>query len=145
MTRDLFDSGILSAYLNRRSAVFERVRTRTSEGHRIGTCVPVLAEIVSGIERSSSRDHNLQALPTALPTLKVWPFDLRTAFEYGRIHADLMRAGRPMQTIDIMLAAVALTLGNCTVVTTDSDLAAISGLQVENWLPSQKPSVSPST
>jgi tRNA(fMet)-specific endonuclease VapC len=107
---------------------------RTAAGHRVGTCVPVLAEIVSGIERSSSRDRNLHALHTALSTLRVWPFDLNTAFQYGRIHAELMRTGRPMQTIDIMLAAVALTLGNCTVVSTDSDLAAIPGLDVENWL-----------
>ncbi len=134
MTRYLFDSGILSAYLNRRSEVFERARARIAEGHRIGTCVPVLAEIVPGIERSSSRDRNLQALQSAMPTLKVWPVDQDSAFEYGRIHADLMRAGRPMQTIDIMIAATALTLGKCTVVTTASDLLAIPGLVVENWL-----------
>ncbi len=36
-------------------------------------------------------------------------------------------------TIDIMIAAIARTLGDCTVVTTDSDLAAIPGLAVENW------------
>jgi tRNA(fMet)-specific endonuclease VapC len=38
-----------------------------------------------------------------------------------------------MQVIDIMIAAVALTLGNTTVVTKDSDLAAVPGLTVENW------------
>ena len=38
-----------------------------------------------------------------------------------------------MQVIDIMLAAIALSLGNCIVVSTDSDLLAIPGLSVENW------------
>jgi tRNA(fMet)-specific endonuclease VapC len=38
-----------------------------------------------------------------------------------------------MQKIDLMIAAIALTLGNCTVVTTDSDLTAVPGLTVENW------------
>jgi tRNA(fMet)-specific endonuclease VapC len=38
-----------------------------------------------------------------------------------------------MQQIDIQIAAIALSLGNCTVVTADSDLAAIPGLRVENW------------
>lgn len=38
-----------------------------------------------------------------------------------------------MQQIDIQIAAIALTLGNCTVVTTDSDLSAVPGLPVENW------------
>ena len=41
--------------------------------------------------------------------------------------------GRYMQQIDVQIAAIALTLGNCTVVTMDSDLAAVPGLAVENW------------
>jgi tRNA(fMet)-specific endonuclease VapC len=32
-----------------------------------------------------------------------------------------------------MAAAIALSLGNCTVVSNDSDLLAIPGLTVENW------------
>jgi tRNA(fMet)-specific endonuclease VapC len=32
-----------------------------------------------------------------------------------------------------ILAAIALTLGNCVVVTTDTDLAAVPGLRTENW------------
>jgi tRNA(fMet)-specific endonuclease VapC len=38
-----------------------------------------------------------------------------------------------MQKIDIQIAAIALTLGNCTVVTTDSDLTTVPGLCTENW------------
>jgi tRNA(fMet)-specific endonuclease VapC len=38
-----------------------------------------------------------------------------------------------MQQIDVQIAAVALSLGNCTVVTKDSDLSAIPGLDVEDW------------
>ncbi|MCZ2341773.1 MAG: hypothetical protein LC104_08250 [Bacteroidales bacterium] len=47
--------------------------------------------------------------------------------------------GRPMQVIDIMIAAVARTLGNTTVITKDSDLAAVPGLRVENWATSSPP------
>ncbi len=38
-----------------------------------------------------------------------------------------------MQPIDVQIAAIALNLGNCTVVSADSDLAAVPGLTVENW------------
>jgi tRNA(fMet)-specific endonuclease VapC len=38
-----------------------------------------------------------------------------------------------MQVVDIMVAAIALSLGGCTVVTMDSDLSAVAGLPVENW------------
>ncbi|HSQ55569.1 MAG TPA: hypothetical protein VLM40_07470 [Gemmata sp.] len=38
-----------------------------------------------------------------------------------------------MQQIDIQIAAIALIVGNCIVVTTDAALAAIPGLRTENW------------
>jgi tRNA(fMet)-specific endonuclease VapC len=38
-----------------------------------------------------------------------------------------------MQQIDIMIAAIAFSLGDCSVVSADSDLAAVPGLTVENW------------
>jgi predicted nucleic acid-binding protein len=34
---------------------------------------------------------------------------------------------------DIMIAAIAKSLGNCTVVSADSDLTAVPGLSVESW------------
>ena len=133
MPRFLLDSGIASAYINGRDNVYERARVETLKGNRIGIAVPVLAELVSGIERSQTRDRNLQALRSALPSLKLWPFDEAAAFEFGRLHAELLRLGRPMQVIDIMVAAVALSLGQTTVVTTDSDLSAVPGLIVVDW------------
>lgn len=133
MTRFLLDSGIASDYINRRNGVLERARAETSRGNRVGVGLPVLAELVSGIERSVSRERNMQRLRTALPSLKLWPFDEDAAFEYGRIHAELLRIGRRMQVVDMMIAAIAFTLGHCTVVTKDADLAAISGLTVANW------------
>ncbi len=45
----------------------------------------------------------------------------------------MKRIGRPMQQIDIQIAAIALTMGNTVVVSSDSDLSAVPGLTVENW------------
>lgn len=133
MKRFLPDSGIASDFIDRRRGVFERARLETGNGNRIGIGVPVLAELVYGIEASVSRDRNMKSLRSALPSLRLWPFDEAAAFEYGRIAAELRRIGRPMQTVDIMIAAIAFSLGNCTVVSADGDLTAVPGLAVENW------------
>lgn len=69
----------------------------------------------------------------ALARLRLWPFDRKAAEEYGRIFVELKRIGRPIQQIDIQIAAIALSLANCTVVSVDSDLSAVPGLTVENW------------
>lgn len=63
----------------------------------------------------------------------MWPYDDRAAAEYGRIFTELKRLGRPVQQVDMMIAASAFALGNCTVVSADSDLRAVPGLTVENW------------
>jgi tRNA(fMet)-specific endonuclease VapC len=68
-----------------------------------------------------------------LPDLVVWPFDISAAEEFGRIATELRRLGRPMQQIDIQVAAIARSLGNTTIVSKDSDLAAVPRLSVENW------------
>ncbi len=109
-----------------------RVDSVRKHGARIGICTPVLGELWSGVEGSISRDRNLQRLRWGLSRLILWPYDERAAAEYGRIFTELKRQGRPMQQIDMMIAAVAFAIGNCTVVSADSDLAAVSGLNIEN-------------
>lgn len=133
MKKFLLDTGIVGDYLARRSGVFERAREEVLRGHRVGICVPVLGELWFGVEGSSTRDRNEQQLRRALPSLKVWPFDEKAAEEFGRLAAELKRIGRMIGRIDIQIAAIALAMGNTTVVSADSDLTAVPGLTVENW------------
>lgn len=133
MKRLLLDSGVLSDFINQRRGITTKVREYIQQGVRVGTCIPVLAEIIAGIECSQSRERNMRALIRAMPVLRIWPFDEASAFKYGDLFATLRKKGRPMQAIDIMVASVAFTLGDCRVATTDSDLLAIDGLDVQIW------------
>jgi tRNA(fMet)-specific endonuclease VapC len=131
--RYLLDTGIAQDFQDDRFGVRGQVDARRRLGHRIGICVPVLGELWAGVEGSASRDLNLQRLRHALSRLVVWPYTSAAAIEYGRIFAELRRAGRVIQQIDIQIGAIARTLPNCVVVTKDSDLQAIPGLTLENW------------
>jgi tRNA(fMet)-specific endonuclease VapC len=131
--RYLLDSGPANDYIFRRRGVYERTKEARRNGAKVGIGIPVLGEIIGGIEASATRDQNWDVVKHGLTTLILWPYDRAAAFEYGRLFAELRRIGRTMQQIDIQIAAIALTLGNCIVVTTDSDLTAIPGLTVENW------------
>lgn len=131
--RYLLDSNMLSPYLDRREPVAGRIRDAVQRGCRVGTCEPVVAEMMYGLQLSSQPDKNLARLNVGLKPIACWPLDRGASMVYGQLAAELRRIGRPMQTIDIMMAAIAISLGNCTVVTTDSDLLAVPGLSVENW------------
>ena len=133
MRRYLLDSGIMGDFINRRREVDVRVREAQKHGDRIGTGLPVVGELLGGIELSATRDRNMQRLWVGLSHIICWPFDLAAAEEYGRIYAELRRRGRLIQTVDMQIAAIALSLGNTIVVSADSDLAAVPRLRVENW------------
>jgi tRNA(fMet)-specific endonuclease VapC len=133
VSRFLLDSGIAGDFMNRRNGVYERARDEGRRGNVVGVGVPILAELFYGAENSADPERTLQRLRINIPSWRIWPFTNEAAAEFGQIRALLRRIGRPMQVVDIMIAAIALTLGNCTVVTTDSDLAAVPGLRTENW------------
>ena len=95
--------------------------------------MPVVAELFFGVEWSSSRDENNKKIRRALQKVLCWPFNYHAAEEYGRIAADLKRRGRVIGQNDIQIAAIAKSIGNCVLVSTDSDFQDIPGLAVENW------------
>jgi tRNA(fMet)-specific endonuclease VapC len=131
--RYLLDKKPAQDFNNNRNGVRQRADTERRNGNRIGICTPVLGELWAGIEGSDAREPNLQRLRHGLSRLLLWPYDEAAAIEYGRVFAELRRMGRPMQQVDIQIAAIAFSLSNCTVVSADSDLAAVPGLVVENW------------
>ncbi len=133
MKRFLLDSNSLSDCIFRRRGVDVRVREARGRGDRIGTAIPVVAELLGGIEASSTRDRNLPIVNRNLNLFRIWPFDLDAARAYSRIYAKLRGRGIRMQSIDIMIAAIALTLGNCRVVTIDSDFSRIQNIEIEDW------------
>ena len=133
MRRYLLDTNMAGSLIEKRGKVPERIRAARRNGGRIGIGIPVLAELYYGVEYSSTREKNYQKLKKALTGLTIWPFDEEAAAEFGRLRAELRRLGRPMQVMDIMIAAITFSLGKCTVVSADGDLAAVPMLTVENW------------
>jgi tRNA(fMet)-specific endonuclease VapC len=123
----------VSDFINHRYGVPERVREALARGDVIGTCEPVVAELFFGIENSAPGEENRGRLRHGLSRLRCWLLDRRASEEFGRLAAALKRAGRLIGPMDMLIAAIALSLGDCTVVTSDKDLLSVPGLRVENW------------
>jgi tRNA(fMet)-specific endonuclease VapC len=104
-----------------------------ANGAKIGIGMPVVAELLGGIEFSSSRDKNLDIVNRHLHLFRIWPFTMEAARAYARLFAQTRQLGRTVGAMDLLIASIALSLGNCIVVSTDSDMHAVPGLVVENW------------
>ncbi len=90
----MLDTCAMGDFINRRKGVHERAREARLDGARLGTCVPVVGELFFGIELSQTRDENHARLTRALAGLSFWPYTREAAERYGRLAAELRRAGR---------------------------------------------------
>jgi tRNA(fMet)-specific endonuclease VapC len=125
----LLDTNQLSEAVQPVSRVRERIAQARRGGARIGTCVPVLCELEAGLQRQERYRHTLHAV---LHDIRIWPIDRETARLYGTIYIDLVRRGRVLAQVDIMLAALARQHGY-TLITSDLDFASLQDLRIEDW------------
>ena len=137
MRRYLLDTGSANVWVDRRGDSRDRAVLAVRDGHMVEICTSVNAELWGGVENSGSRDANIPRLQHALAQLSEWPLTTDAAVEYGRLYARPRRNGRMIGSNDLLIAAIALTLSRCILVTRDSDFDAIPSLRIENWFERQ--------
>ena len=99
----------------------------------IGVSSVTVAELQFGVQKSLRPAQNEHALELFLLPLTIVDFDYQAAVVYGNIRAALERQGTPIGSLDMLIAAHALSL-NMTLVTNNTrEFARIPGLKVENW------------
>jgi tRNA(fMet)-specific endonuclease VapC len=93
-----------------------------------------LGELHFGAENSGRRSANLEGLARLVDRLDVLPFDDRAAADYGRLRAELRRAGQPAGPLDMLIGAHARSAGLILVTNNVREFARMPGLRVENWV-----------
>ena len=93
-----------------------------------------LGELHYGAEKSMHRLKNLQSIEHFAARLEVLPFSPKAAAHYGQVRAELERAGTPVGTHDMLIAAHARSEGLTVVTNNRREFDRVEGLQVENWV-----------
>lgn len=99
----------------------------------IGISSITLAELRFGVEKSSERARNQDALEGFLLAMEIAPFDDEAAHQYGVIRAGLEKKGKPIGSMDMQIAAHALALAVPLVTNDVGEFGRVPGLALENW------------
>jgi tRNA(fMet)-specific endonuclease VapC len=128
----LLDTNACIHVLNNSSpALVARFATESPATLRL--CSVVKAELLFGARKSDRVARVLANLERFFGPLVSVPFDDECAHEYGRIRADLDRAGTPIGANDLLIAAIARR-HDLTLVTHNIDeFTRVVGLAVEDW------------
>ena len=93
----------------------------------------VKAELAFGAAGSHDPTSTLAKLATFLAPFTSLPFDDSCADTYGRVRAQLERAGTPIGPNDLMIAAIAITHGLTHVTHNTREFERIPGLSLTDW------------
>ena len=131
----LFDTDVLSNLVSKQpSARLLRRLTQVPPAGQFTSAITV-GEIFYGVCKSGRADDYISRLEQALwSRVQIVPFDRQAAEAYGRVRAELERAGRPLPDPDLMIAATALARSLVLVTGNVKHFARVEGLQVQNWL-----------
>ena len=115
----------------RPESVLERVKSH--QIGQIGLSVITLAELEYGVSKSSDLTKNLEALEQFVSLLEVASFDRPATLIYGRIRSTLEKGGHPIGSMDLLIAAHALSLDVRLVTNNVKEFKRVPGLRIENW------------
>lgn len=114
----------------------ESVRQRLAQVLSEQLCISVItyAELLYGVERSSSKRINHEIVLDFARHLRVQIWDEQAAAIYAKLRAELDSVGKPIGGIDMQIAAHALSLQATLVTNNTRHFQCISGLALENWV-----------
>lgn len=99
----------------------------------IGISAITLAELEYGVAKSQHPDKNQQALAEFTLPLDVLPFDHNAAQAYGSIRTLLEKKGTPIGSMDLMIAAHAMSLNTTLITNNVREFERVKGINIENW------------
>jgi tRNA(fMet)-specific endonuclease VapC len=99
----------------------------------IGVSVITLAELEYGITKSSRPARNRAALEQFISPLEVASFDRRATAAYGRLRTILERKGQPIGSMDLLIAAHAISLNVRLITHNVKEFGRVPGLRIEDW------------
>lgn len=129
----MLDSDTCIAVIKRQPEVVLR-KLRGKTVGQVGVSSITLSELSFGAARSARPAQNLEALREFLLPLEVAPYDEPCALRYGMVRAALETMGRPIGSLDTLIAAHALAIDAVLVTHNMREFARVEGLRLEDWL-----------
>ena len=128
----LLDTCICIYLMNKRPPQVIR-RFRQHQAGEIGISVITASELQYGVAKSSRREENQERLDTFLAPFAILSYDLEVIRTYGRVRAELEKKGQRIGSLDMLIAAQALTKDLIFITNNEKEFRRIPGLRLANW------------
>jgi tRNA(fMet)-specific endonuclease VapC len=130
--RQQLDTNICIALIRQQTTALVQRITSHAPGD-VGVSSITLAELAHGVEKSARAEQNRSALEQFLLPLELADFDQKAAFACGTIRAQLEGDDQTIGSMDLLIAAHAISLETTLVTNNVREFQRVTRLNVEDW------------
>jgi len=127
----LLDTNICSAHFRRPAGLTHRF---FQHGGRLYIASVVLGELYAGAYKLDNPVPLLKGIQDLLTEVEVLPYDQQCAETFGKVRGSMLRVGKPVNLVDLMIASVALVHDLTLVTHNTRDFQNVPSLRLEDWL-----------
>ncbi|MFT4892831.1 MAG: tRNA(fMet)-specific endonuclease VapC [Candidatus Nanohaloarchaea archaeon] len=128
----ILDTSVLIDILKGEDEMKKVEREIDREGSVFITPITIM-ELWEGIHRSDHTDREREKVSELLSSLNTIGFNTESSKKAGKISADLLSKGKPVDVEDIMIGAIALQNNEKVLTGNGSHFDRIEGLKVEEY------------
>ena len=121
-------------FLIKRKPVNVLERFKKTDISKISISSITLSELFYGVSKSSKPEQNFTALAQFVAPLEILPFESEAAQYYGDLRAILEKQGTPIGSLDMLIAAHALSINSTLVTNNEKEFNRVPHLKIENWV-----------
>lgn len=130
MKRYMLDTNTVSHFLKQHPAVTRQVIAKPMANFCISAITE--GELLFGLAKRPEARSLHQIVHEFLRRMDVLPWDSTTAEDYGNMRAELARKGTLLGSLDMLIAAHAISV-DAVLVTSDQAFQQVADLVVEDW------------
>ncbi len=123
-----------SALQSKRKPVVVLERLKKADISEISIASITRSELFYGVSKSSKPEQNFMALTQFVAPLEILPFGGESAQYYGELRAHLQKKGTPIGSLDMLIAAHALSIDSTLVTNNEKEFIRVPQLKIENWV-----------
>ena len=121
-------------YIIKRKPIRVLDRFKKAEISEITISSITLSELLFGVSKSSKPEQNLMALTQFVAPLDILPYGDEAAQYYGELRAHLEKQGTPIGSLDMLIAAHALSISGTLITNNEKEFNRVPNLNIENWV-----------
>jgi tRNA(fMet)-specific endonuclease VapC len=132
MARYMLDTDIATYVIRGKMPLLDkRIASMASEDLSISSVTR--GELLYGVKLKVGAHRLARLVDQFLMRVACLPWDAAAATHFAIAAVDLQRAGKPIGTMDTMIAGHAIAAGCVLVTNNERHFSRVSGLRVENW------------